>query len=160
MVSQNNYNLSASEDIVIFSTSKLTTCFIDGFTLGRESQSLVDLLVEVHIYIRFRTLKVKCTQYGICRQAAFKNAKAIFISKSGGVGCNLSSWESCFFYGADRAPIHLPLKAPECCRWPWISARECFGHRESVNTQVILNPTGYMLASSGFDAFIHLRYIL
>ena len=28
--------------------------------------------VEVHTYIGFETLEVKCTQYGICSQVAFK----------------------------------------------------------------------------------------
>ena len=28
--------------------------------------------MEVHIYIGFETLEVKCTQYGICSQVAFK----------------------------------------------------------------------------------------
>jgi hypothetical protein len=44
--------------------------------------------MEVHIYIGFETLKVKCvcTQYGICSQAAFKNARAMFFSKLGGAG--------------------------------------------------------------------------
>ncbi len=40
------------------------------------------------------------------------------------------------------------------------SAQEVFGHVESVKILVILNPAGYMFTSSGFDAFIHLRYIL
>jgi hypothetical protein len=35
--------------------------------------------VEVHIYIGFETLKVKCTQYGICSQTTFKNARVIFF---------------------------------------------------------------------------------
>jgi hypothetical protein len=35
--------------------------------------------MEVHKYIGFETLKVKCTQYGICSQAAFKNARAMFF---------------------------------------------------------------------------------
>ena len=39
------------------------------------------------------------------------------------------------------------------------SAQEVFGHIESVKILVILNPTGYMLTSSGF-AFIRVRYIL
>jgi hypothetical protein len=43
----------------------------------------------VHIYIGFETLKVKCTQYGICTQAAFKNARAMFYSKLGGAGNKL-----------------------------------------------------------------------
>jgi hypothetical protein len=34
---------------------------------------------SAHIYIGFETLKVKCTQYGICSQAAFKNARANFF---------------------------------------------------------------------------------
>jgi hypothetical protein len=33
----------------------------------------------VHIYIGFETLKVKCTQYGICSQATFKNARTMFF---------------------------------------------------------------------------------
>ena len=40
-----------------------------------------------------------------------------------------------------------------------ISAREVFGHIESVKILVILNPTGYMFTSSG-SSFHHLRYIL
>jgi hypothetical protein len=35
--------------------------------------------VEVHIYIGFEALKVKPTQYGICSQVAFKNARAMFF---------------------------------------------------------------------------------
>jgi hypothetical protein len=33
----------------------------------------------IYIYIGFETLKVKCTQYGICSEAAFKNARTIFF---------------------------------------------------------------------------------
>ena len=32
----------------------------------------------------FETLKVKYTEYGICSQAAFKNARAMFFLKLGG----------------------------------------------------------------------------
>jgi hypothetical protein len=35
--------------------------------------------MEVHIHIGFETLKVKCTRYGICSQATFKNARAMFF---------------------------------------------------------------------------------
>jgi hypothetical protein len=42
--------------------------------------------VEVHIYIGFKTLKVKCTQYGICSPVAFKNARAMFFLFSSGAG--------------------------------------------------------------------------
>ena len=39
--------------------------------------------MEVNIYIGFETLKMKCNQYGICEQVAFKNASTLVFSKSG-----------------------------------------------------------------------------
>ena len=39
------------------------------------------------------------------------------------------------------------------------SAREVFGHIESVKIHVILNPAGSMLTSSSGFAIIHARYI-
>ena len=52
--------------------------------------------MEVHIYIGFETLKVKCTRYGICSQTAFKNARAMFFSKLGRAG-------SCFRSGSKKS---------------------------------------------------------
>ena len=47
MVSHINYKVfNDNEDLVIFLTSKLITCFIDGFTLGMKSESFVYLLGE------------------------------------------------------------------------------------------------------------------
>jgi hypothetical protein len=47
----NNYNLSANEGFVIFLTSMLITCVIDGFTSEMKSQSIAYLLNESdHIY--------------------------------------------------------------------------------------------------------------
>ena len=66
MVSHKNCNLIASEGFVTFLTSKLITCFIDGFTLIMKSQSIAYYSMEVNIYIGLWTLKVKCAQYGIC----------------------------------------------------------------------------------------------
>ena len=40
MVTHKNYNLGASEGCVIFLTSKIITCYIDGFTLIVISQSI------------------------------------------------------------------------------------------------------------------------
>jgi hypothetical protein len=66
MVSHKIYNLNANEGYVIFLTSKLITCLmIDGCTLDYPGELLI-YSVEVNIYIGFWTLKVKCTQYGIC----------------------------------------------------------------------------------------------
>ena len=46
-----NYNLNVNEDFVMFLTSKLITCFIDGFTSGMKSQSIAYLLIgSAHIY--------------------------------------------------------------------------------------------------------------
>ena len=53
MVSHKNYNLNVNEDFVMFSTSRLITCFIDGFTFGMKSQSIVCLLIGSAINMRF-----------------------------------------------------------------------------------------------------------
>ena len=51
MVSDKNYNLSANEGFVIFLTSKLITCFIDGFTSKMKFQSIAYLFNgNEHIY--------------------------------------------------------------------------------------------------------------
>ena len=51
MVSHKTYNLNINEDFVFFFTSKLITCFIDGFTSRMKSQSIAHLLVgSAHIY--------------------------------------------------------------------------------------------------------------
>src|ERR1700737_2020045 len=83
IVSDKNYNLNVDEDFVIFLTSKFITCFIGGFTLKMNSNQLLIYSMKVNIYIGFETLKMKCTQYGICGQVAFKNATTIVFSKSG-----------------------------------------------------------------------------
>ena len=76
----------------MFLTPKLITCFIDNFTFKMKSQSIAYLFNgSQHIYWIFWTLKVKCTQYGICGEVAFKNARAMVFSKSGGVG-NIFYW--------------------------------------------------------------------
>ena len=51
MVSHKIFNLSATVGFVIFLTSKLITCFIEGLTLKMESQSIAYLLIgSEHIY--------------------------------------------------------------------------------------------------------------
>ena len=46
-----NYYLNVNEDFVMFLTSKLITCFIDGFTSGMISQSIAYLLIgSAHVY--------------------------------------------------------------------------------------------------------------
>ena len=46
-----NYILNVNEDFVNFFTSKLITCFIDGFTSGMKPQSIAYILIgSVHIY--------------------------------------------------------------------------------------------------------------
>ena len=84
IASDKNYNLNANEDFAIFLTSKLITYFIGGFTLKMKSSQLLNYSMKVNIYIEFETLKMMCTQYGICGQVAFKNASTIVFSKSGG----------------------------------------------------------------------------
>ena len=72
-------------------TSKLTTCFIDGFTSKMKSQSIVYLLNgSGHIYW-ILDLEMKCTQYGLYGQAAFKDARGILFSKVGQSGLYLGN---------------------------------------------------------------------
>ena len=67
MVSHENYHLIAHiENYFIFQTSKLVTCFIDGFALGMNHNRLLIYLVEVNIYIDFLALNVRCTQFEFC----------------------------------------------------------------------------------------------
>ena len=67
----------------MFLISKSITCFVNGSTSGMKSQSIIYLLSgSPHIYW-ILDLEVKCTQYGICSQAAFKNARAIFFFQVG-----------------------------------------------------------------------------
>ena len=69
MVSHKKFKINANEYFVMFLTSELITCFIDTFTSGVKSQSIASLLsgsTHTHTHIGFWTLRVKCTQYGIC----------------------------------------------------------------------------------------------
>ena len=109
MVSYKNYNLNVNEDFVMFLTSKLITCFIDGFTSGMKSRSIASLLIgnaHIYVYIGFQTLKMKCAQYGICSQAPSKNARAICFSKLGGAGNNFRSGLEISLEGC---PNYVPL---------------------------------------------------
>ena len=54
MVSQKNYNLNVHADFAMFLTSKLITCFIDGFISGMETQSIAYVLIgSAHKYMDF-----------------------------------------------------------------------------------------------------------
>ena len=57
----------------MFLTSKLITCFIDGFTSKRKSKSIAYLLMELNICIGFWTLTMECTQYGLWTRTTFRN---------------------------------------------------------------------------------------
>ena len=59
--------------------------------------------MKVNIYIGFWTLKMKCTQYGLNGQAAFKNARA--KPGSGGGGSD--------YFGV------APARAPDVCNVHW-----------------------------------------
>ena len=67
MVSRKHYNLNASKGFVIFLTSKLSTCFIGGFTLTMKPQLIAHSLNESErIYWILDLEGMKCTQHGIC----------------------------------------------------------------------------------------------
>jgi hypothetical protein len=74
MVGHINYNvLNANEDFVVILTSNLITCFI--YFEYEIPFSCLLLGGSAHIYW-ILDLKVKCTEYGVCGQEAFNNARA------------------------------------------------------------------------------------
>ena len=42
--------------------------------------------MKVNVYIGFWTGEMKCTQYGICGEVAFKNARAMVFLEAGEAG--------------------------------------------------------------------------
>ena len=60
----------------------------------------VNVYIYIYICIEFWTLKMKRTQYGICRLVAFKNARAMILSKSGGAG-------KCFWLGLENVNFFI-----------------------------------------------------
>ena len=90
MVSHIHYIFNANEDFIIFLTFKFIICFIDihlhtfNFT---KSNELLTYQGEVNMHIKFWAFKVKCTQYGICGQTTFKNARANILLELG-KACN------------------------------------------------------------------------
>ena len=97
----------------MFLTSKLFTCFVDDFTYGVKSQTIAYLLIRsAYVSIGFYILNVKYTQYGICSQVAFKNARTMFFLKSGGAGNNF--WlglmkDAACFPNPDLTPLESSL---------------------------------------------------
>jgi hypothetical protein len=74
MVSHKNYNLNANEGFVISFTSKIITCFIDGFTSKRKSQPIVYLLNGSEHTYWILDLENEVHSHGLYRQTTFKNA--------------------------------------------------------------------------------------
>ena len=113
MVSHRNYNLSVNEGCVIFVTSKLIACFIDGFTSKKISQLIAYLLHgNEHIYWTL-DLEGEVHSRWDFWISAFKNARMMVFLKSGGPGTSFQSGpkELDFVLGAAPTPIYLPRKA-------------------------------------------------
>ena len=104
----------------MFSTSKLITCFLDGFTLKRKSQSIAYLLNgSEHIYW-ILDLENEVPQYGLYGQTAFQNAR---VRPGSGVRLGSGGRGSSFFGVApacclDKCNAHWgylgPLHTQDC----------------------------------------------
>ena len=82
MVSHKNYNLSANEVFVMFLTSKLITCFIDGFTPKRNSQLIAcSLNGSEHIYW-IMDLENEVYSIWVIWTSGFQECKGNFIFQS------------------------------------------------------------------------------
>ena len=114
MVSQQNYNLNANEDFVIFFTSKLITCFIDGFTSKMKSQSIAYLLNESeHIYWILDLEGEMHSIWDLWRSGLQEcKSNGFFEVGRGGQKFSVGSKKSRFLCGvAALARIYLPQKA-------------------------------------------------
>ena len=90
MVSHKNYNLNANEGFVMFLTSKLITCFIDGFTSKMKSQSIAYLLNgSEHIYW-ILNLEDEVHSIWVIWTSGLQECKGNGFSKSGGAGQKFS----------------------------------------------------------------------
>ena len=79
MVSYTNYNLNANEGFVMSLSSKLITCFIDGFTSKMKSQSIAYLLNgSEHIYW-ILDLEYEMHSIWIIRTSGLQECKGNFI---------------------------------------------------------------------------------
>ena len=108
MVSRKNYitsRVNTKEGFITFLTSKLITCFIGGFTLKMKPQSIAHLLNGIeHIYWIW-TLRVKCTQYGICGLSGLQECKSNEFFKIGRMGINFrASPKNVFFLRTGGCP--------------------------------------------------------
>jgi hypothetical protein len=67
--------------------------------------------MKVNIYIGFWTLEMKCTQYGICGEVAFKNARAkVFLEIGRGKSFRASLENHGFFVRQLPMPISTSLE--------------------------------------------------
>ena len=121
MVSHKNYNLNANEGFVMFLTSKLITCFIDGFTSKRKCQSIAYLLNDSECIYRILGLENEVHLIWVIWTSGLQKCKGNFIFRSWAERATVFSRDlkflSFFLWGLPggartRAPaaIHLPLK--------------------------------------------------
>jgi hypothetical protein len=92
----------------MFLTSKLITCFYWRFHFGNEIPTNCLFIDWKCTYpLDYGSLKVKCTQYGFCGQAAFKSSRAMLLNL---VFKSLSK-ERQNVYGGLPGPYPSPLEA-------------------------------------------------
>ena len=79
MVSHKNYNLSAHKGFVILLTSKLSTCFIDGFTSKMKSQSITCFSNGSEYIYWIVALEDEVHSIGVLWTSDFQDARAILF---------------------------------------------------------------------------------
>ena len=145
MESHINYNLNAIEGFVIFLTFKLITCFIDNFNLKMKSQSIAYLLNGSKHIDWILTLRVKCTQYGICGYISdlqeFKG-NGFFRSQAGGQKFYVGSRK----YGSLSRQLPLPKStSPKkfrggvfnvCPLWWGLQIKTCTSCLSTISDQI------------------------
>ena len=100
MVSHKNYNLRANEGFMIFFTSKLIPCFVDGFTLTLKSHSIAYLLNVSEYILDFGPWRWSALNMGFVDKWPSRMQGQWFSwSWAGMQKCSVRSQKSIFFYG-------------------------------------------------------------
>jgi hypothetical protein len=89
---------------------QVITYLIDIFIVRKKSQSIVYLEEEVSTYIGFWALKLRCTQWSFVVNAAFKNARMLFLLSRVGRAMILVGFKKNFSLGCPTDSLNSSLK--------------------------------------------------
>ena len=145
----------------MFLTSKLVSCFVDGFNSIMKSRSIAHLLLGIYyIYIGFQSFKVKSTQYGIW-SSYLQECKGNVCLKSGEAGNNFWSGSKNSREGCPRPDLTPPKVRAGCLMFAVACRHQCLRSfwAHIVGQDPSDSKTNQLHVDIFRFCFIHLRYI-